>query len=127
MSTAELIAVVLSANFAGQRVANVLDISDVARGVPIFFKGQDRKQQIDIARDVPRAIRTPGPKLRAYIIDYPNAAALKQSRHTQIEIRPIYENRRVGLTLVYRSFEFAKRAPEFRQGATNLPQSENRQ
>ena len=46
MSTAELIAVVLSANFAGQRVANVLDISDAARCIPVFFKGQDRKQQI---------------------------------------------------------------------------------
>ena len=103
MSTAELIAVVLSANFAGQRMANVLDISDAARGIPIFFKGQDRKQQIDIARNVPGAIRAPGPKLRAYIINDPNTAAMKPARQTQIEIRPINQNRCVGLALIYRS------------------------
>src|SRR5881227_1766057 len=103
MSTAEFIAFVLSANFAGQRVANVLDISDAARCIPVFFKGQDRKQQIDITLDVPRPIRTPGPKLRAYIINDPNAAAMKPARQTQIEIRPINQNRCVELALIYRS------------------------
>src|SRR2546421_11821975 len=103
MSPAELIAAILSANFTGQRVADVFDVSDPARGIPIFFKGQDRKQQIDIALDVPRPIRTPGPKLGAYIIDDPNAAAMKPSRQTQIEIRPINQNCCIGLALIYRS------------------------
>src|SRR5205085_11823273 len=101
MSAAELNAVVLSANFAGQRVANVLDISDAAGGIPVFFKGQDRKQQIDIALDVPGAIRTPGPKLRAYIINDRDAAVMKPVRQTQIEIRPINQNRCIGLALIY--------------------------
>src|SRR5437763_14218609 len=101
MSTAELIAVVLSANFAGQRVANVLDISDAAGGIPVLFKGQDRKQQIDIALDVPGAIRTPGPKLRAYIINDRDAAVMKPARQTQIEIRPIYKNGWVGMAMIY--------------------------
>src|SRR2546423_12033378 len=127
MLTAELIAVVLSANFAGQGVANVLDVSDAARGIPIFFKGQDRKQQIDIALDASCAIRTPGPKLRAYIIDDANAAPMKPSRQTQIEIRPINQNGCVGVALVYRLLQFTKRAPEFRQGASNFPQSKDRQ
>src|SRR5205814_4950458 len=127
MSTEEVIAVVLSANFAGERVANVLDVGDPARGIPVLFKGQDRKQQIDIALDVPGAIRTPGPKLRAYIIDDPNAAAMKPARQTQIEIRPINQNRCVGLALIYHALEFTKRAPEFRQRASNFPQAENRQ
>src|SRR2546423_1066067 len=127
MSTAKLIAVVLSANFASQRMAHVLDISDAARGIPIFFKGQDRKQQIDIALDAPGAIRTPGPKLRANIIDDPHAAAMKPSRQTQIEIRPINQDRCVGLALIYCSLEFTKRAPEFRQCASNFPQTEDRQ
>src|SRR6476660_5386479 len=127
MSTAEFIAVVLSTNFACQRVAHVLDISDAACGIPIFFKGQDREQQIDIALDAPCAIRTPGPKLRAYIIDDPNAAAMEPSRQTQIEIRPINQNRCVGLALIYRSLQFTERAPEFRQCASNFPQSKNRQ
>src|SRR5438093_7035278 len=68
-------------------MTNILDISDPPRGIPIFFKGKDRKQQIDIARDVPRAVRTPGPELRAYIIDDPHAAAMKLHRRG---VRVIY-------------------------------------
>src|ERR1041385_8919943 len=101
--TAEFIAVVLSANFAGQRVATILDVGYPARGVPVPFKGQDRKQQINVALDAAGAIRTPGPKLRAYVIDDPNAAAMKPSGQTQIEIRPINQDRCVGLARIYRS------------------------
>ena len=90
MAAAEFNAVVLSANLAGQRVTHIFDVGDAARGIPIFFKGQNREQQIDVVLDAPGAIRTPGPKLRAYIIDDRNAAAMEPSRQTQIEM-PLQE------------------------------------
>ena len=85
-------------NFAGEWMAHKLDLIDSALGVPLLFEGKNRKQQIDVAFDAARAIRTPGPKLWTDVVDHFQAATVQRAGQFQIEVGPVNENYRVGLS-----------------------------
>ncbi len=106
---------------------DVFDLIHAPRGVPFFFERENRQQQIDVAVDGVRAIRTPRPHLRAHVVNHPKAAPMQPARQAQIELRPINENYRIGPACDCSSLQVAKCAPEFGKRRADFPQAENRQ
>ena len=51
------------------------------------------EQQIDVLLNVAHAVRAPGPQLRTDVVDNGNATAMEPARQSQIEFRPIDQNR----------------------------------
>src|SRR5438270_10788809 len=102
---------------AGQRMTHVFDICDAAFSVPTFFEWQNRKQEIDVALYVSRAIRPPRPQLRADVINDADAVPVKPTRQPQIEIGPIDENCRVGISSFDRTLQVGECSPALWESA----------
>jgi hypothetical protein len=108
-------------------VAHVLDVRDAAAGVPGLFERQNRKQQIDVSLNAARAIRTPGPQLRTDVINDGNTTAMQPARQPQIEFRPVDQNCHYRFSSFSSAFQLAESPPEFREGASHLPETHDRQ
>src|SRR6266403_256415 len=104
MAPAELYSIVTRAYFTGQRMTDVLNPGHPAGSVPIFFKRQDRKHQIDVTLDAVNSIGTPGPQLRTDVIDHPHAATTQPTREAQVKVGPVDEDYGGGFPLYRRAF-----------------------
>jgi hypothetical protein len=126
MAAAEFNFIEGGAHFTSERMTDVLYLRDPARRVPIFFERKNRKQQVNVALDIPDAIRTPRPQLRANVIDDRNTSSMKPARESQIEFGPINQDRRGRFSFFCGALQITERAPELRQGATDFQQAHNR-
>ena len=78
-------------------MTNKLHVLYATLRVPLLFEGKDGKQQIYVTANASYSIGTPGPKLRTDVIDNSQATAMKRVRQSQIKVRPVNENHRIGL------------------------------
>ena len=124
--TAKLRAIETSLNFAGERMAHVLDLIDSAFGIPLLFKGKNRKQEIDIASNTTRAIRAPGPQLRTDVVDHFKAITMERARQSQIKLRPVNQNYRVGSIFASRLLQKFVGMPKLRDDPSDLKQTHDR-
>jgi hypothetical protein len=120
VARAELFARESGRGRAGEGVADELDVRDAARGVPLALEGEDGEQEVYVAPHLTDAVRAPGPKLRADVVDDAQAATAERACEREVEVGPVNEHDGVGAPFERGALERAVGGPEARQGARDF-------
>src|SRR5262245_61142733 len=108
-------------------MTHIFNVGHSALSKPVGFEWQNGKQQIDVSADLPHSVRSPGPNLRADVIDHTQPSPVQSFGEPQVELWPVNQNDGVRLSFQGGVFQFSKGSQEFLECPADLKNSHDGQ
>src|SRR5271169_5681348 len=109
-----------------QRMPYVLGI-DAALTIPLLLEGEDHQHLLEIATHQAHAARAPRPKLRGYVVENGNAAAVQFARDLEVKRGRVDQDGSLRLALIHRANQLAELAIYLGQARQDLGDADHGQ